>query len=440
MKREEYLKRLESALHFLPGDTRVAALDFYAEMIDDRMEDGLDELSAVAAMEAPEDIADRLRAENPAEQAPETSREAGESARNAPPMQDEAMEFSALAEQVRRSISHLVNAGKEQAERVVADAEREVEKAEREMEKAEREMNRRESHYRADDPDGEYMRKFTCPAEGVRAVKLIVRDMPIEIVPCQGEEMILTYYTSARNPYTVTLDDGVLTLRNPDQGWSRGGFSLDRLGIHILISWSRSTPTIRLEMPSAVLVDLLAHTSNGSVKAGGFSSLCDVDLETSNSRIVLERVNCKTLDLKSSNGRLELRGVQCKQIIRGKTSNARIEADNVRGGGPVTLHTSNGRIKAEQVICRSPLELKTSNGSITVSGVDAPQVTLKTSNGSISGVLPGPQAAWAIDSGTSNAHNSLPSTQPGGKPLSVHTSNGSISLGFQGSSEIPSIL
>ena len=50
MNRREYLKRLESALGFLSEDVRAAALDFYGEMIDDRMEDGKDEASAVAAM------------------------------------------------------------------------------------------------------------------------------------------------------------------------------------------------------------------------------------------------------------------------------------------------------------------------------------------------------------------------------------------------------
>ena len=58
-------------------------------------------------------------------------------------------------------------------------------------------------------------------------------------------------------------------------------------------------------------------------------------------------------------------------------------------------------------------------------------MTLKTSNSSIRGQMPGAQADWAIDSRTSNGKNSLPKQQPGGKPLTVHTSNGSIDVHFE---------
>ena len=43
MNRREYMNALEEALRFLPEETRQAALDFYGEMMDDRMEDGMDE-------------------------------------------------------------------------------------------------------------------------------------------------------------------------------------------------------------------------------------------------------------------------------------------------------------------------------------------------------------------------------------------------------------
>ena len=59
-------------------------------------------------------------------------------------------------------------------------------------------------------------------------------------------------------------------------------------------------------------------------------------------------------------------------------------------------------------------------------------IVLKTSNGSIRGTIHGSPEDWAIDSGTSNGRNSLPKQQPGRKALYVHTSNGSIQVGFEG--------
>ena len=437
MNRKEYMNALENALQPLPEETRQAALEFYGEMLDDRMEDGLDEAAAVAAMETTEEIAARLGADKPAEPAassPEkTDQPEGEA--SAPPMQDESMMFSSLAEQVMQSVRQavegvpeLVNAGMKAAEKGVEEASRQIEQAAEQMEQA---AERMEAQTSDEGTDGAYTKKvFTCPADQVRAVALYALDMPIRVEPCEGDTLTLRYYTTSEYPYTLTFENGVLTLRHPDRSF-RGGFSLERLGGLFRIAWNRPTPTVSLEMPADAFVDLMAHTTNGSIKAGSFSALCAVDLKTSNSRIELTDTVCKTLDMESSNGRLVLRKVESKQRLRCKTSNSRIEAEKTRGGEGVTLHTSNGRIQASDVTAKGDLDIKTSNGSISVENVQAARVALKSSNGGISGVLPGRQADWAIDSGTSNGHNSLPKSQPGQRPLSVHTSNGSISLRFQ---------
>lgn len=434
MNRREYMNALEEALRFLPEETRQAALDFYGEMMDDRMEDGMDEASAVAAMEAPADIAARLRAENPGLGAKEP-----EDAGAGRPFRDEAMEFSSLAERVERSLSRILegvpdvmSAGMERAGEAMAQGAKAADEARRGLESAQEKAERGEAWLRDEETDGEDTWKvFTCPAAQVRSIRLHALDMPIRIVPCEGGQISLRYCTSARSPYTLTLEDGVLTLMHPEQTLFRGGFSMERLGGLFRISWSRPTPTIRLAMPPDVLVDLLAHTTNSSIRAEGFSTLCHVDLKTSNSRIELEKTVCKALEMKSSNGRLVLREVACKQRTQCVTSNSRIEAEQVRAGEDMILRTSNSRVQARGLTAQGDLDIKTSNGGISVENVRAARVILKTSNGGISGVLPGRQSDWAIDSGTSNGHNSLPKSQPGSRPLSAHTSNGGISLRFQ---------
>ena len=50
MSRNEFLAFLDSGLAILPQQERQATIDYYAEMIDDRIEDGLSEEEAVAAV------------------------------------------------------------------------------------------------------------------------------------------------------------------------------------------------------------------------------------------------------------------------------------------------------------------------------------------------------------------------------------------------------
>ena len=96
MNRKEYMESLEKELSFVPELQRKAILDYYEEMIEDRMEDGMDEPSAVAAMETPEVIVQRLKADG-AYLKEEMKTDDSE------PMTDDAIKFSSLAGSLLRT-------------------------------------------------------------------------------------------------------------------------------------------------------------------------------------------------------------------------------------------------------------------------------------------------------------------------------------------------
>lgn len=66
MNKQQYLTRLESLLACLPQEMRAESIAFYAEMIDDRMEEGLTEEEAVAALETPGAAAEAILDDLPA--------------------------------------------------------------------------------------------------------------------------------------------------------------------------------------------------------------------------------------------------------------------------------------------------------------------------------------------------------------------------------------
>ena len=435
MTRQEYMDALQAQLNFLPRETRDAALAFYGEMIDDRMEDGMDEQSAVAAMEEAEAIAARLRAENPPETKEETAKDAPE------PMRDEAMEFSSLAgsvlraaEEAMKQVPELVNSGMEAAGKAMEQVPDLVNKG---VKAAQDAMERARESEQAAGTDGERngdyeQRILTCPAAALRAISLTASEMPVRVEACEGDDAQLVYYTCPQDPYAANFENGILTLTAGEKAKGRRGFSFSFLADRIQMMWSKPSPTIELHLPVDTLADLTVRTGNGSIRVKNLSALCAVDLHTSNSRIALENVRCKSLEMKSSNGRIVLERVESKSFFRGKTSNSRIEAVRCISGGDMTLTTSNGSISAAGATAREAMTLTTSNASITVEKVDAPAVTLRSSNGSLRGTLPGTAADWAISSGTSNGRNSLPNQTSGRKRLNAHTSNASISLGFEG--------
>ena len=431
MTRKEYMRALEEALQFLGDEQRAALLEYYGEMIDDRMEDGMDEASAVAAMESPAAIAAQQRTDEP-------KREAAKDPESEP-MTDEAMKFSSLTGDILKATEKILNQAAEGVSSFPKSADemcrQEVERIRRKGEEMRREAEkiRQEAKDSDQEPDfGEYRQQtLTCPADSLRAVNLTCGEMPIVVKATERDDVTLIYYTCENDPYEAEARDGVLTLRRAEFTGSRAGrFTFSVLGGLIRLAWSKQCPTVELRVPETALLDLDAHTSNASIKVEGPRALCTVTLKTSNGRIALEHVKCKTLDAVNSNARLTLENVEAKQGLTGKTSNGRIELDMVSSGGDMILTTSNGRIEADVCSARGELRLTTSNGAIKADRLDGQTVTLKTSNSGITGVLPGKQSDWQIESGTSNGHSNLPSHQPGQKPLRVHTSNGSINVRF----------
>ena len=65
MKRQEFLQALKARLWALPERDIQQSLDYYNEMIDDRMEDGLSEEEAVAAVGDLDEIVEQIMSESP---------------------------------------------------------------------------------------------------------------------------------------------------------------------------------------------------------------------------------------------------------------------------------------------------------------------------------------------------------------------------------------
>ena len=65
MRKQEFMDRLWAGLYGLPKEDVEERLDFYSEMIDDRMEDGLTEEAAVEAVGPVDEIISQIIAETP---------------------------------------------------------------------------------------------------------------------------------------------------------------------------------------------------------------------------------------------------------------------------------------------------------------------------------------------------------------------------------------
>lgn len=67
MTKKEYLRKLKNQLYFLNSEEKRSIVDYYREMIDDKIESGCAEEIAVGGLESPKTVADKVRKDRKAE-------------------------------------------------------------------------------------------------------------------------------------------------------------------------------------------------------------------------------------------------------------------------------------------------------------------------------------------------------------------------------------
>lgn len=372
MTKNEYLIELATRLQALTDDPNsiypelTSMISFYQEMLDDKIEDGLTEEEAVAAMESPDEIITRLKNEFGEIEPRENEGAPEPRAANAP---------NAVRAATRREYS---------ADRIslvrVTDCDHPVKLIR----------------------GGQVAVNYEDDANGKYDVSL------------EAGVLTLTFIREKRS-----------FLRNIF-GWKP---RIREVTVELPDGWSGTADirTSNASISASVAINkLIARTSNGSISLED-ATFAKASGVTNNGSVKLEDVTCGALELTTSNGRIVANDLCCDRA-RLTTSNASVNVQDAKAG-ELFLRTGNGGMRLEDVTGEK-LHAQTSNASIKISDINAADITLITSNGSVTGSLAGSMEDYAITSRTSNGSNSLPNGTAGERTLDVRTSNGKIAIDF----------
>lgn len=346
MTRDVFLNELRQALKNLGEEEITSVISYYSEMIDDRMEAGMNEEDAVNAMEPVETIASRVLSE--AGSAEETEEEKN----------DPRKEICKCAENVRE----LVVSAREQRVHVTSGDTDEI-----------------VLRYRIEDGD---------------------------IYQLHEENGVLMLEHTHRPVSSYKLDPKQLTVDNFFDEIGKFIGSINLGSVLKINGIGGETRCIEVLVPRAFKGKICIQSSNARVTANDVSCMEKVKLHTSNARIVVENVVVHKLYAGTSNARVVLEDVYVREQLNVVTSNGRIAAQKTICDGEMHLRTSNASVKVEDTDAKS-MTIKTSNASVsgTLRGTAADyaiesstsngksnlenggcgekQLTVKTSNGSI---------------------------------------------------------
>ena len=315
-------------------------------------------------------------------------------------------------------------------------------------------------------PAGEQYRTYRTEHAG--DIGLITADLgsaAILLKPTSGEEIyVICNDVEDDRRITVTEQDGVLHVEN----------NPNRFRIFDIGSWfnfhERPEYDVEIAIPAAYAGRLEIDTASGAVFVGAITC-ASAEISLSSGTVCLQKMQCTgSLEVGCTSGRIEVEDVICggnmsvdgtsgSILLDGLTLDGSLEIVSTSGSlqvkyveaaGDITAELTGGSFRITNITCGKNINLRTVSGPIvghfltakavaaeTTSGrirlqvIDADSIRLETSSGNIDSTVADEQESYTIVSSTTSGSNNLPEKQSGGaKRLEVHTTSGSVRIGF----------
>jgi hypothetical protein len=191
-------------------------------------------------------------------------------------------------------------------------------------------------------------------------------------------------------------------------------------GLHI--GMTSHEPHVTVETPKEL--DLEARTSDGALKVYGVEG--SISLHTSDGAVDVSDVS-GAVRLTASDGSIRIHNVT--GTLESKSSDGRVSIDGRLSG--IQVHTSDGRLEVtltegSQLTTSSRIEASDGQVTVRLPKTLAADLDVHTSDGKIDCQLPLTMNGY--NSSGSSGHNIRGRLNAGGTPLTIHTSDGNVTI------------
>ena len=254
------------------------------------------------------------------------------------------------------------------------------------------------------------------PLSGQPVLSIETADSGLDIRPCGDCKSIRIQVHTDRDLNEYRLDE--------HQDGDHVFFSLKEkphMGMHF--NWNSDKRTrVTVETPARLELD--AKTADGSLNAQGLDGTLQV--QSGDGSVLLEDVS-GTLHLTSADGNLTVRRAKGALDVRGSDGHVQVDGQF----SSVQMRTSDGSLdltlaQGSQLTAASRIESSDGHVSIRVPQTLAADLDVATSDGRVDCNLPLKMDHY--DSHESSGHHLHGQLNAGGVPLSIRTSDGSVSI------------
>jgi DUF4097 and DUF4098 domain-containing protein YvlB len=284
------------------------------------------------------------------------------------------------------------------------------------------------------------VRTGTYGADEITAVRIQATSADVRLETTDGDAVEATWFEGEREGVEVTVENGVLVLRQYDERKWRDyiGISFDD-GREIIVRvpgglagaelFSTSGDVQLKDVPIAG--EAILRSTSGNLEATG--SAGSLVLATTSGDIGAKDAKVAG-DAKagSTSGRIAISGLSAGGAFEATTTSGDISVSDAAAQS-FTLGSVSGDVRLSGADAGSgAISATTTSGKIRLSDVSAAAYSFGAVSGDVTGVLPGKKSDYTIASRTVSGKNSLPTESFGGqKTIEAVTTSGDIELSFE---------
>ncbi len=401
MSKKVFLKKLGKALGSLPKDERAKTLSYYDELIEDRIEEGLSEEAAVAAMGDINDIANEIIADA-RERGVELKKENGGGAVKVLAIILICVSIAAVLVAGGLFLTKAIGLG-------FSD------------------LNSGSGEWR------EVKREFRI--ENGKTILADLKAYDIFWGTSEDDMVHMTYYENEKISFEVSENaEGVSLIQKNKPFRNIIGFYENRQAI--------------VTIPAGFEGNIVSHVTTGETRIDNISSPVSLEAHSTTGDIIIYDLSILGADFKLTTGDMKMGrcAFDGPLSVKGSTGDINIETVESRSliisgttldtklanivTGELEVGCTTGNIDFDTVKATSAF-LHATTGHVGLKGFEANDIRIETTTGSVSGTLPGSIADYTIESRVSTGKNSLPESFGNGeKKLVVKTTTGDVRIYF----------
>ncbi len=419
MSKKEFLKKLKKALNDLPREERNKTIEYYSELIADRVEDGTSEEEAVAAMGSIDEICGNIRQD--AEEKGVKLKKSGGAVKKVLIL---ILAVLLAAGLLLGSVPLLVNVFGVDFSFITGEW---------------KEVNA----------------EYSVPAD--KQIQLDMNLMDLELGISPDDKVHVKYYENKVIDYSVKETSAGLDVIQKVKFW----------GAPLINTRDKSTVVL---VPEGFSGSLVTKLTSGDTTIQGLTALTKLSVKTTSGDIVVENAGASSeLKIEATSGR-----ISADKLSAGKGSIAATSGDitlsSASFDGDLDIGCTSGNIDVARIVCAGlrvkatsgsidiknaesasvetkltsgrtsltsvttgTLRVGGTSGSVTLNEVDAKDIDISTTSGNISGTLTGSSSDYRIESSATSGRNNLPNGWGDGeRTLKVKVTSGNISIEFTG--------